>query len=67
MNVPERCAVIGILDDGWKGLGEESRRCLHEAELVIGAERTLALVRPHRQRVLDHGRIRPGRAVVRSA
>ena len=47
MNVPERCAVIGILDDGWKGLGEESRRCLHEAELVIGAERTLALMRPH--------------------
>ncbi|WP_142804060.1 precorrin-6y C5,15-methyltransferase (decarboxylating) subunit CbiE [Tepidiphilus sp. J10] len=47
MNVPERCAVIGILDDGWEGLGDKSRRCLHEAELVIGAERTLALVRPH--------------------
>ncbi|MDD2408127.1 MAG: precorrin-6y C5,15-methyltransferase (decarboxylating) subunit CbiE [Tepidiphilus sp.] len=47
MNAPERCAVIGILDDGWEGLGEESRRCLREAGLVIGAERTLALVRPH--------------------
>ncbi|MBI5780089.1 MAG: precorrin-6y C5,15-methyltransferase (decarboxylating) subunit CbiE [Rhodocyclales bacterium] len=47
MNASERCAVIGILDDGWESLGEAARRRLRGTGLVIGAERTLALVRPH--------------------
>ena len=41
------CTLIGILDDGWAGLSEHARRCLVAADLVIGAGRTLALVRPH--------------------
>ncbi|WP_291994629.1 precorrin-6y C5,15-methyltransferase (decarboxylating) subunit CbiE [Candidatus Accumulibacter sp. ACC003] len=42
----EPCAVIGILDDGWAGLSESARQRLLAARLVIGAARTLALVRP---------------------
>ncbi|MDR0378713.1 MAG: precorrin-6y C5,15-methyltransferase (decarboxylating) subunit CbiE [Candidatus Accumulibacter sp.] len=39
------CTLIGILDDGWDGLSGAARRHLREASVVIGAERTLALVR----------------------
>lgn len=39
--------LLGILDDGWAGLGDEARRRLAGADLVIGAGRTLDLVRPH--------------------
>ena len=39
--------LVGILDDGWDGLNGAARRALAAADLVIGAERTLALVRPH--------------------
>lgn len=41
------CAVIGILDDGWAGLSDGARQRLAEADLVIGAGRTLELVRAH--------------------
>ena len=41
----EPCAVIGILDDGWGGLSERARQRLLAADLVIGAGRTLDLVR----------------------
>lgn len=39
------CAVVGILDDGWAGLGDAARAALADAALVIGAGRTLELVR----------------------
>lgn len=41
----EPCAVIGILDDGWAGLSDRARQRLLAADLVIGAARTLDLVR----------------------
>lgn len=41
------CTVIGILDDGWGGLSDKARARLVEANIVIGAARTLALVAPH--------------------
>ncbi|MDR2788344.1 MAG: precorrin-6y C5,15-methyltransferase (decarboxylating) subunit CbiE [Candidatus Accumulibacter sp.] len=39
------CTLIGILDDGLDGLSGTARRRLREASVVIGAERTLSLVR----------------------
>ena len=39
--------IVGILDDGWSGLSDAARDALLQAALVIGAQRTLALVRPH--------------------
>ena len=44
---PDACALVGILDDGWAGLSGAARQCLAAADLVIGAGRTLELVRPH--------------------
>lgn len=38
--------LIGILDDGWDGLGRRARERLAASGLVIGAARTLALVAP---------------------
>ncbi len=40
-------SLVGILDDGWAGLSDTARQRLASAELVIGAGRTLELVRPH--------------------
>ncbi len=44
MNSPEPCRLIGILDDGWAGLGDLARAHLIECDLLIGARRTLDLV-----------------------
>lgn len=41
------CTLIGILDDGWGGLSDTARQRLTAASVVIGAGRTLELVRPH--------------------
>ena len=41
------CTLIGILDDGWAGLSDNARQRLATARVVIGAGRTLELVRPH--------------------
>lgn len=41
------CAIIGILDDGWDGLGAAARRRLASADFLVGARRALDLVRPH--------------------
>ena len=38
--------LLGILDDGWSGLGDSARQRLRDADLLIGAGRTLNLVRP---------------------
>ena len=40
------CNLIGILDDGWAGLSDAARQRLEAARVVIGAGRTLDLVRP---------------------
>jgi len=44
---PPHCTLLGILDDGWAGLSDAARHRLGTADVVIGAGRTLALVRPH--------------------
>ena len=41
------CCLLGILDDGWAGLSDGARQRLAVANVVIGAGRTLALIRPH--------------------
>ena len=43
----ESCSLIGILDDGWAGLGDAARERLRRADVVVGAARTLALVSPY--------------------
>ncbi len=40
-----RCTLIGILDDGWGGLSDAAREQLAKADVIIGAGRTLDLVR----------------------
>ena len=45
MKPSENCSLVGILDDGWAGLSETARQRLATADLVIGAGRTLELVR----------------------
>ncbi|MCK6412489.1 MAG: precorrin-6y C5,15-methyltransferase (decarboxylating) subunit CbiE [Azonexus sp.] len=37
--------IIGILDDGWAGLGDAARQALTGAGLIIGVGRTLELVK----------------------
>ncbi len=39
--------LLGILDDGWAGLSDTARQRLASADVVIGAGRTLELVRPY--------------------
>ena len=41
------CCLIGILDDGWAGLGDVARARLRGAGCVIGVARTLERVAPH--------------------
>lgn len=41
------CCVVGLLDDGWDGLGAAARRRIESAACVIGAGRTLELIAPH--------------------
>ena len=58
MNSREPCQLIGILDDGWAGLGDAARARLAGCDLLIGARRTLELVAPHlpsrvEQRMMD--------------
>jgi len=40
----ELCTIVGILDDGWAGLGTVARERLGGADCVIGVRRTLDLV-----------------------
>jgi precorrin-6B C5,15-methyltransferase / cobalt-precorrin-6B C5,C15-methyltransferase len=47
MKSSELCTLIGILDDGWPGLSEGARQRLVGADEIIGAGRTLQLVREH--------------------
>ena len=43
----EQCSLIGILDDGWNGLSGIAQQRILAADRVIGAGRTLELVRTH--------------------
>lgn len=43
--VSARVFIVGMLDDGWAGLADSARQALSTAGLVIGAGRTLALLR----------------------
>ena len=45
MKPSENCSLIGILDDGWAGLSDTARQRLSTADVVIGAGRTLELIR----------------------
>ena len=45
MKTADPCTLIGILDDGWTGLSDTARQHLAAADVVIGAGRTLQLVR----------------------
>ena len=45
MKTTDPCYLIGILDDGWTGLSDTARQYLAAADVVIGAGRTLQLVR----------------------
>lgn len=47
MKPSEPCTLVGILDDGWGGLSDTARQRLTAADVVIGAGRTLELVRQH--------------------
>jgi precorrin-6Y C5,15-methyltransferase (decarboxylating) len=44
---PAPVHVVGIGADGWAGLAEPARAALGEAELVIGSDRQLGMVRTH--------------------
>lgn len=44
MGTSEKVHIIGIGDDGLDGVTEAARRLITEAELIIGAESTLAVV-----------------------
>ena len=46
MNLTNPTTLLGILDDGWAGLSDTARQRLATADVVIGAGRTLDLVRP---------------------
>ena len=41
------CSIIGLLDDGWVGLGATARAPIARATCLIGAGRTLELIAPH--------------------
>jgi precorrin-6Y C5,15-methyltransferase (decarboxylating) len=41
---PPRCRIVGVLDDGASSLDAKALKALAEADLVIGAKRTLALL-----------------------
>ncbi len=45
MKPSEDWSLIGILDDGWAGLSDTARQRLATADVVIGAGRTLELIR----------------------
>ncbi len=47
MKPSEHCTLLGLLDDGWAGLSDTARQRLASADVVIGAGRTLELVRPY--------------------
>ena len=47
MILAKSCSIIGILDDGWRGMSEQAHAKLAVASCVIGAARTLELVAPH--------------------
>lgn len=47
MNRIEKCRVLGVLDDGVNSLSQDALAHLQQAQLVVGAARTLALFVAH--------------------
>lgn len=47
MNTDLGCTLIGILADGWESLSDRARQRLAAADQIVGAGRTLELVRPY--------------------
>jgi precorrin-6Y C5,15-methyltransferase (decarboxylating) len=47
MNKQEKCRVLGVLDDGIKSLSQDALAHLQQAQLVVGAARTLQLFAAH--------------------
>lgn len=47
MTMTSTDTLIGIHDDGWRGLNDSAKQRLVCAQLVIGAARTLALIEAH--------------------
>ena len=43
----EPCRLIGVLDNGAQGLGAQVLQHIKEADVVVGAARTLALFASH--------------------
>ena len=46
-NMTHKCRILGVLDDGAASLGRNAMAHLQQAQLVIGAARTLALFASH--------------------
>ncbi|MGB4360112.1 MAG: precorrin-6y C5,15-methyltransferase (decarboxylating) subunit CbiE [Rhodoferax sp.] len=47
MNEVEKCRVLGVLDDGVRSLSQDALAHLKQAQLVVGAPRTLQLFAAH--------------------
>ena len=47
MNLPQKCRILGVLDDGVASLGQNALAHLAQAQLVIGGGRTLQLLAQH--------------------
>ena len=41
------CSIVGLLDDGWDGLGAAARRRIETATCIVGGGRTLRLIAAH--------------------
>lgn len=54
-NVSEKIHIVGVADDGIDGLTESARQVLGAADLVIGPQKTLALVQPLSAEMLSLG------------
>ncbi|HKG51815.1 MAG TPA: precorrin-6y C5,15-methyltransferase (decarboxylating) subunit CbiE, partial [Actinomycetales bacterium] len=46
MNAADLLDVVGIGADGWRGLGDDARAALRDAEVLLGSTRQLALLPP---------------------
>ncbi|MDP2371867.1 precorrin-6y C5,15-methyltransferase (decarboxylating) subunit CbiE [Rhodoferax sp.] len=47
MNLPEKCRILGVLDDGVASMGQSALAHLQQAQWVVGASRTLQLLAAH--------------------
>lgn len=45
--------IVGIGEDGYDGLAARARQAIAQAEAIVGSERTLAMLPPHRAEALE--------------